>query len=167
MRFFQISTGNLFPWNTFITASYYFRDRFCGTQFEDSFENYFTLSFTLAQTIGKSAHVRDPRRKAYDSILSLSLLVSGLALTIKYCEKWSLERKVVYPLIIYSIVFVITTALVVSFMDRARFFRLTLACTWISGMCGSLLSAGLFGLAGEDASPLTQQTSQPPSTNHG
>ena len=95
--FFFLGLGNLFPWNTFITASYYFAARFCGTNFEETFENYFTLSFTIAQTV-------------------------GLALTIRYCEKWSLQRKVIYPLGVYSLIFLMTTVLVVILgIDPTRF----------------------------------------------
>jgi len=121
--FFWLGLGNLFPWNTFITASYYFAARFCGTAFDESFENYFSVSFTLAQTI-------------------------GLALTIRYCDGWSFSKKVVYPLGVYSVIFLITTIMVaILSLDPSLFFVLTIMSTTLSGLCGSLMSAGLFSLA--------------------
>jgi solute carrier family 29 (equilibrative nucleoside transporter), member 1/2/3 len=121
--FFWLGLGNLFPWNTFITASYYFAARFCGTSFEETFENYFSVSFTLTQTI-------------------------GLALTIRYCEGWNFSSKVIYPLVVYSIIFLVTTIMVaILSIDPSLFFGVTMLSTAISGMCGSLLSAGLFSLA--------------------
>eukprot|EP01032_Pedospumella_encystans_P035825 gene35825-40525_t len=49
---FYEGVGNLFPWNAFITASNYYGARFCGTSIETTFENFFSITYTLSQTIG-------------------------------------------------------------------------------------------------------------------
>ena len=144
--FFFLGLGNLFPWNTFITASYYFADRFCGTSFESNFENYFAITFTACQTIGDYTNVYIPTLSII-SLIRISCHHQGLALTILYCEFWSLDSKVTYPLIVYSLIFLITTIMVDVFIDANIFFDLTLTLTALSGLCGSLLSAGIFGMA--------------------
>lgn len=44
--------GDLFPWNTFITASQYFNMRFCGASYQTGYENYFSLVTMLSQVGG-------------------------------------------------------------------------------------------------------------------
>jgi len=116
--------GNLFPWNAFITAAGYYAVRFCGTSFADNFENYFSISFMVAQTI-------------------------GLALAVKYGSMFSLKTRIVYPLIGYCIIFLFTTLFVVlKDMNSNLLFYVTLLSACCCGICGSVLSGGLFGLAG-------------------
>ena len=81
---FYLGVGNLFPWNAFITASTYYAERFCGTSFEDTFENYFSLTYTLSQTI-------------------------GLALAILFQDRLTLKQKISYPLMLYAVIFGVTT----------------------------------------------------------
>lgn len=119
---FYLGVGNLFPWNAFITASSYYAQRFCGTSFESTFENYFSIFYTLSQTI-------------------------GLALAVMYSEKLTLRQKVVPPLVSYSIIFAITTALVcITTVDPTLLFFLTLLSACLCGLCGATLSGGLFSL---------------------
>ena len=118
---FYLGLGNLLPWNAFITAAGYFTARFCGTNFVDTFENYFSFSFTIAQTI-------------------------GLASSIMYQDNMKLSKKIVYPLIFYSIIFGVTTLLVAITMSGDSLFGVTLLSTALCGLCGATLSAGLFGL---------------------
>jgi hypothetical protein len=99
---FWEGVGNLFPWNAFITASKYFAERFCGTSFEAGFENYFSITFCCSQTI-------------------------GLAISILYQDKISMYHKIVYPLLCYSLIFAVTTALVtVEVISPTLLFYLTL-----------------------------------------
>lgn len=120
---FWEGVGNLFPWNAFITANGYFQERFCGTAFEDSFENYFSITFTVSQTV-------------------------GLAISIMFQDQISIRNKIVWPLFIYGIIFAITTAFVgISAIDPSALFFLTLLSNCLCGICGAILSAGLFGLA--------------------
>ena len=51
-----------------------------------------------------------------------------------------------YPLTLYSLVFLITTILVSIYVDATYFFEITIILTRISGVCGSLLSV-IFGMA--------------------
>lgn len=118
---FYEGLGNLLPWNAFITASAYFANRFCGTQFEYDFENYFSFTFTISQTI-------------------------GLAFSILYQDKLTLNQKIIPPLICYSMIFAITTILVVFDINSQLLFWLTLGSLVLCGFCGAILSGGLFGL---------------------
>ncbi|RYY89096.1 hypothetical protein EON63_01385 [archaeon] len=119
---FYEGVGNLFPWNAFITASGYYAARFCGTSFEDSFENYFSITYTLSQTI-------------------------GLVLAVLYAENFSLNQKITLPLLAYSVIFGITTLLVgIQDIDPTLLFFVTLLSAFCSGMVGALLSGGLFSL---------------------
>ncbi len=118
---FYEGVGNLFPWNAFITASSYYSQRFCGTQFEGNFENFFSFSYTLSQTI-------------------------GLALSVIYQNKISLRNKIIWPLLCYSFIFLITTILVTQTVDPVGLFYVTLLSTCMCGICGAILSGGLFGL---------------------
>lgn len=114
--------GNLFPWNSFITAAPYFGMRFCGTDFEINFENFFSVSFMLAQTL-------------------------GLAFAIMYGHMIPLLSQIYVPLSIYAAVFFATTMLVIAKMDATLLFIITLLSTFVCGLCGSILSGGLFGYA--------------------
>lgn len=117
-----LGVGNLFPWNAFITASTYYAMRFCGTSIEDSFENYFSLTYTLSQTL-------------------------GLGLAILYQDRLTLNQKISKPLLLYSGIFGVTTILVlITSMDPFVLFGLTLLSAFLSGLVGAVLSGGLFGL---------------------
>lgn len=119
---FFLGVGNLFPWNAFITASGYYANRFCGTQFEENFENYFSFMFTACQTI-------------------------GLALSVVIQDKLTFQQKIAYPLILYSFIFLLTTALVgVTDIDGNVLFYVTSLCACLCGLCGAILSSGLYGL---------------------
>ncbi len=122
MIMFYLGVGNLFPWNAFITASTYYAMRFCGTFVENSFENYFSTAYTLSQAV-------------------------GLALSIKYEHRFSLKQKIAHPLMLYSTIFGITSALVlVANIDAMLLFGLTLISACLSGLVGAMFSSGLFGL---------------------
>lgn len=122
MIMFYQGIGNLLPWNAFITAAGYFSTRFCGTSYVTNFENYFSFSYTVSQTI-------------------------GLALSVIYQDKISLKNKIIVPLVFYTIIFFLNTVFVViDDMSSQALFGLTLLSTSLCGLCGATLSAGLFGL---------------------
>ena len=121
---FAQGIGQLFPWNAFITAALYFGQRFCVTNFRYDFENYLSISFTASQTI-------------------------GLAVSVLYANKLSYHDKIVYPLIIYALLFALTTAFVlVPGIEGNALFWFTLSCCIGCGLAGALLSAGFFSLSG-------------------
>jgi equilibrative nucleoside transporter 1/2/3 len=96
--------------------------RFCGSDFEENFENFFSVSFNLSQSI-------------------------GLAFAILYSHLIPLSQRIYIPLTVYAIVFFITTILVLVTVDATSIFFITLLSTFICGLCGSVLSGGLFGYA--------------------
>lgn len=120
--FLYEGVGNLFPWNAFINAGSYFGERFCGTSFQNNFENYFSLMYSASQVV-------------------------GLAISVKYGNRLSLWTKIGVPLIWYSIIFLITTILVTISIGGTSLFWITLISTFISGLLSAVLSGGLFGMA--------------------
>jgi hypothetical protein len=121
---FWQGVGQLFPWNAFITASSYFSQRFCETDVAKDFENYFSISFTSFQTI-------------------------GLGISVLYGSRLSLHDKIVYPLILYAILFGLTTGMViVEDIDGYLLFWITFLSSCMNGLAGAILSAGLFSLGG-------------------
>jgi len=115
--------ANLFPWNAFITASSYFSSRFCGTPFASSFEAYFSFGATAFQTV-------------------------GLALSVVYQERFTLHSRIIYPLLAYGAIFTLTTLLVLSQNFNGNpFFFVTILAVTLSGVCGAILSGGLFSMS--------------------
>jgi len=111
--------GTLFPWNAFITATSYFDSRFCGSSRSSDYLAFFSVAFNITEVI-------------------------ALAFCVKYCWK-----KVVTPLIIYTLVFFVTAILVlVDSVSSSFLFYYTLVSLAIVGVCTALMSGGVFGLAG-------------------
>ena len=118
-----LGLANLFPWNAFITAAVYFGTRFCDTPYANSFESYFSFCGTAFQTL-------------------------GLALSVVYQERFSLHSRIVYPLLVYSLIFSLTTVLVVvPGFNGSPLFWLTSFCVTLTGLCGAVLSGGLFSMS--------------------
>lgn len=114
--------GNLFPWNIFITASSYFSNRLCGTPYEGNFENFFSFSLQLFQTL-------------------------GLVLSILYQNSISYKTQILWPLVLYAVIFGLTTVFVVIDMSPSTLFFLTLTSTSLCGFFTAFLTGGLFGLS--------------------
>jgi MFS family permease len=122
--FFLLGLGNLLPWNAFITASAYYKKRFCGAAFEDTFESFFSMFYTVSQPI-------------------------GLILTLLYAQKYSMKTLVLYPLIAYSVVFILITILAgITTVKPEPLFLVSLLGISICGFCGAVMNGGLFALAG-------------------
>lgn len=121
--FFWLGVGNLLPWNAFITAQSYYSSRFCNTVFNNSFENFFSIFFTFSQPV-------------------------GLFVTIRYSKHYTIDSQVIYPLVMYSIVFFLTTIFVVIQMIPSYcLFSLTLISAFVCGLTGAVMNGGLFALA--------------------
>jgi hypothetical protein len=122
--FFILGVGNLLPWNAFITASSYYQNRFCGTPYENSFESYFSMFYTVSQPV-------------------------GLLATIYFKRHFTTKTLVLYPLILYTVVFVVNTILVTATsFSQVGLFTLTIISTFLCGLSSSVMNGGLFGLSG-------------------
>ena len=76
ITFVLLGCTSLLPWNGAITATQYFQTRFCETDFEETFESYFSINFTLAQLIGLAAQFYFVRYKSYQHSIMLPLSIS-------------------------------------------------------------------------------------------
>lgn len=120
--FFLMGVGNLLPWNAFITASKYFSDRFCNTEFSDQFESFFSLSATGAQCF-------------------------VLFFVVKYQKDMSWNHQVVYPLLVNAFCFSLTTLFVVVTMTGNALFGITLFLVLITGCMSAIQGGGIIALA--------------------
>jgi len=77
--FFQGGTM-LLPWNTFITASEYFREIFKDGPYQSSFNSWLITLFTLSNLLCFSHAVFTQRRAKMDRRILISLLVTVIAL---------------------------------------------------------------------------------------
>ena len=99
--FFWLGIGNLLPWNAFITAAYYFHQRFCNTSYKDDFESIFSFCATISQSI-------------------------ILFFVVKYGSSFSYRLQVILPLILIAFCFALTTIFVVtSNISGNQLFTLT------------------------------------------
>lgn len=115
--------GMLFPWNAFITASSYFKARFHGTIFENNFENYFSISYQVVN-------------------------VFGLLLALSLRHRLRQRTKIIWPLLVFFIIFACTTILVLlSELNGLLYFWLSILSVTFCAFFGALLSSGIFGLA--------------------
>jgi equilibrative nucleoside transporter 1/2/3 len=119
--------GQLFPWNVFITAANYFGTRLCDSTFHDTFLNFFGITFGACNC-------------------------TGLVIALLYQHKVSQDTRAVAPLVVNTLVFSATTALVLvepSELPGPPFFIITLVLVGLSGSCNAFLSGGAFGLAAQ------------------
>lgn len=120
--FLYLGMGTMYPWNVFINAGNYWEARFCGTIFQATFENYFSITSTISQII-------------------------GLILSIFYQDRLSINYKIAFPYILYAIIFLFSALLVLTDIDHNLLFFITFCCNLLCGFIGALLSGGLFGYA--------------------
>lgn len=119
---FFLGLGNLLPFQAFITAESYFKDRLCGSSWKNNFEIYFNTGYNIAQPL-------------------------GLFISLGYGRFYSKQAQVRIPLIIYTIVFTCTMILSLLDINQNLLFYLTLICNFICGLVGSIMNGGLYGIA--------------------
>lgn len=127
MLLFLNGLGQLFPWNVFITISSYFGNRLCDTNYENTFLNFFGIIFGAFNCL-------------------------GLVLALNFQHRFAQDTRAIAPLAVNSIVFGITTALVLvepSVLAGPPFFIITLVLVGVSGSCNAVLTGGAFGLAAQ------------------
>jgi equilibrative nucleoside transporter 1/2/3 len=113
--FFLLGMGTLFPWNAFITATTYFNARFCNTARAHDYLSFFGVTFNIFEVV-----------------------------SLAYCVKYN-QSRVVGPLLVYTLVFVVTAALV-PVISVPWLFSFTLASLAVVGICTALMTGGVFGL---------------------
>lgn len=122
--FFVLGLGNMFPWYAFVTAAPYYEGQFCNTMIERSFLSFFSMTYSASQP--------------------LALLVN-----ICYVKRFSIQTLVRYPLLVFTIVFFITTILVLlPSVPALALFALTLVSLFICGIASAIMNGGLFALTG-------------------
>eukprot|EP01039_Chlorochromonas_danica_P004094 gene4094-4480_t len=120
--FFFLGVGNLFPWNAFITAASYYQSAFCQTSYENTFLSFFSTLYTFSQPV-------------------------ALIVNILYNRVFTIQSLVLYPLILFTIVFSITTLFVLlPDISASTLFATTLVSLFLCGFAGSVMNGGLFAL---------------------
>ncbi len=128
--FFFLGIGNLLPFFAFVIAQAYYANKFCTTVFNESFESFISIFYNMSQPL-------------------------GLLYTIKYKNSLSTGAQVVYPLIVYAILFAFTTLFVlIKNMKGDSLFAITLICAFMCGLMSAIMNGGLFGLTGIVCWPL-------------
>lgn len=119
-----LGIGNLLPFNAFIASAAYYKVKFCSTEFHSSFENFFAITYTVAQPI-------------------------GLFLTLMLENRISVRSLVLYPLLVYAFIFALNSIFIaVNSIPAANLFALTLMSTFLCGLAGAIMNGGLFALSG-------------------
>lgn len=122
--FFYIQgVGCLFAWNAFITVTAYFAAKLKGSYFENNFESYFAFGFQL---------------------MNISMLI----LANRFSQRFSVQSRIKYPLMVNLVIFVVITAMVKMDITGNSFFTSTLILVVLSAGCTSWFQGGLFGLSG-------------------
>lgn len=76
-NFLIVGCSSLLPWNATITATQFFKYKFCGTEYEHLFESYFTSLFTLAQLLGLICQLyMEAQYSGYENTITKPLFAS-------------------------------------------------------------------------------------------
>ncbi len=122
--FCLLGVGNLLPWFVLTNAVLYYQNRFCGKPYQDSFESYYSVAYNIMQPV-------------------------GLIFTLYYQDKISIQFLILIPLLVYTCLFVINTAIVlIPVVNATALFALTIITALFCGGCSAIMNGGLFGLAG-------------------
>jgi equilibrative nucleoside transporter 1/2/3 len=132
--FYLLGVGGLFPWNVFVAANNYFTARFMNTAFVDSFQNYFTISYMIA----------------FEGILLV---------TLKFQQRWRIDYRVMAPLTLMLMVFLLSAIFVkVRLIEGTPFFYCNLVLVMVSGAASAFFQPGMVGFASQLPSIYVQAT---------
>ena len=123
--FFVLGIGTLFPWNALITANNYFLKRFCGSDYEENFENDIALVYMLSNLVTLCIVVR------YQNLLNRRLRILG-------------------SFGVWFVLFAITTIIVV-FKDVSAgpVYWLTVTTCFLCGIFSATCSGGVFSMVAQ------------------
>ncbi|XP_078726728.1 equilibrative nucleoside transporter 1-like isoform X2 [Lampetra fluviatilis] len=152
--FFIMGLGALLPWNFFITASAYFRDRLESVQNESSINGSLVSNGSLAANGTQQAQRTDSvLAKRYDGAMTLVSMVAifiASVLTTLVQSRVSSRVRILIGLFGNLAMFVLTAVLVwVKMLSPKDFFIITIISVFIINMFGAVFEASLFGLAGQ------------------
>ncbi|CAM9768654.1 unnamed protein product [Lampetra planeri] len=152
--FVIMGLGALLPWNFFITASAYFRDRLKSVQNESSINGSLVSNGSLAANGTQQAQGTDSvLAKRYDGAMTLVSTVAILIasfLTILVQSTVSARVRILIGLNGSLAMFVLTAVLVwVKMLSPQYFFIITIISVFIINMFCTVFEASLFGLAGQ------------------
>ncbi|XP_046860507.1 equilibrative nucleoside transporter 3-like [Xenia sp. Carnegie-2017] len=117
--------GTVLPWNFFITAQAYFSTKLKNTNYQDEFENFFSLA-------------------------ACGPLLLAFLLNTMFKHKAPLKKRIIVPLILMIVIFIVTTILVKIDVHKWKglFFAITLIIIALINAFGAVYQGGIFGLAG-------------------
>jgi equilibrative nucleoside transporter 1/2/3 len=130
--FCLLGIGNLLPWFVLTNAVLYYQRRFCSEPFEDSFESYYSVAYNVMQPIGLLFTIYLQNRYHHPDQITKN------------------SRSLIFiPLLIYTSLFVINTAIVLApVVDAKALLVVTIITALLCGGCSAVMNGGLFGLAG-------------------
>ncbi|XP_069385505.1 equilibrative nucleoside transporter 2-like isoform X1 [Paralichthys olivaceus] len=129
---FTLGVGTLLPWNFFITATQYFKER---------------LTVPNVTSNGTSGGTTTDYN--YDSWMALLSQLPLLLFTLlnSFLYQWVRERvRVVVSLVTIFFLFSLTAVLISVPLQPDAFFSITMATIWFINMCSAVLQCSLFGV---------------------
>ncbi len=82
--FIIVGCSSLLPWNAVITATEFFKSKYCDTDLEHLFETYYTIQFTTAQLLGLLSQLYLEIRWGYSHTVTLPLFLSSLLFSLLF-----------------------------------------------------------------------------------
>ncbi|CAL8333366.1 unnamed protein product [Merluccius merluccius] len=138
---FILGLGALLPWNFFVTASLYFKERLAVNV---------AVNMTLNMVVNgtHAGHTKDYNFDSWMAFLSmLPLLLFTLLNSFLY--QWVRERvRVAFSMVAILLLFSLTAALVRVQMEPDTFFSITMATIWFINTFSAVLQGSLFGMVG-------------------
>ncbi|XP_060225650.1 equilibrative nucleoside transporter 1 isoform X1 [Meriones unguiculatus] len=159
--FFVLGLGTLLPWNFFITATEYFKNRLDLSQNMSSVDMSQNMSSVTDRTSKDTEALADPtvslpeRRHSLSAIFNnVMTLCAMLPLLLFTClnsflhQRISQSVRILGSLVAILLLFLITAVLVKVEMEALSFFIITMIKIMLINSFGAVLQASLFGLAG-------------------